>query len=180
MLDFAKLGSDFFTQIQTQPLEHAFLIHKNVQLYQDLNLELSDEALLKITSAESLFEQTPPIASIYAGHQFGQFNPQLGDGRSCLIGQVSVEGADNDHQHYELSLKGAGPTPYSRQADGRAVLRSSIREYLCSIAMQGLNIATTQALSLVGSITPVYREQLETAAIVMRVAPTHIRFGHFE
>ena len=180
MLNFAKLGSEFSTKVQTQPLDQPFLIHKNTQLYADLGLVLTDSELLKITSGEEKFEQIEPIASIYAGHQFGHFNPQLGDGRSCLIAQIESNAPGSKRGYQELSLKGAGPTPYSRQADGRAVLRSSIREYLCSAAMQGLNISTTQALSLVGSSTEVYRENLETAAIVMRVAPTHIRFGHFE
>jgi len=97
--------------------------------------------------------------------------PQLGDGRSCLIGELEGN---------ELSLKGAGTSPFSRGADGRAVLRSSIREYLCSIAMQGLNIPTTKALAIVASSSEVYREHVEPAAIVTRVAESHIRFGHFE
>ncbi|MDG1344906.1 MAG: YdiU family protein, partial [Candidatus Thioglobus sp.] len=105
------------------------------------------------------------------GHQFGYFVPQLGDGRSCLIGELEGN---------ELSLKGAGTSPFSRGADGRAVLRSSIREYLCSIAMQGLNIPTTKALAIVASSSEVYREHVEPAAIVTRVAESHIRFGHFE
>ena len=112
-----------------------------------------------------------PISTVYAGHQFGYFVPQLGDGRSCLIGEIS---------NYEVSLKGAGTSPFSRGADGRAVLRSSIREYLCSIAMEALNIPTTKALALVASDTGVYREHLENASIVTRVAESHIRFGHFE
>jgi uncharacterized protein YdiU (UPF0061 family) len=124
-------------------------------------LNLDDVDLLKVASGERQFQNTQPIASIYAGDQFGHFVSQLGDGRSCLIGQT---------QGYELSLKGTGKTPYSRGADGRAVLRSSIREYLCSIAMKGLNIATTKALTLVGSETEVYREQIEPGAIVMRTA----------
>jgi uncharacterized protein YdiU (UPF0061 family) len=112
-----------------------------------------------------------PISTVYAGHQFGYFVPQLGDGRSCLIGEIS---------NYEVSFKGAGTSPFSRGADGRAVLRSSIREYLCSIAMEALNIPTTKALALVASDTGVYREHLENASIVTRVAESHIRFGHFE
>ncbi len=171
MLDFSNLGEDFFSKIETQTLDNAFLIHKNQALYDKLGLNIDEQALLNIASGQQKFEDTQPIASIYAGHQFGHFVPQLGDGRSCLIGQV------ND---CELSLKGAGQTPYSRGADGRCVLRSSIREYLCSIAMHGLNIATTQALTLVGSESEVYRENIETGAIVMRTAPSHVRFGHFE
>ncbi|MBE8190550.1 MAG: YdiU family protein [Candidatus Thioglobus sp.] len=171
MLDFASLGADFFAEITTQPLENTFLIHKNQALKSQLQLDLDDKSLLKIAAGEQKFAGTQPLASIYAGHQFGHFVPQLGDGRCCLIGQA---------QGQELSLKGAGQTPFSRGADGRAVLRSSIREYLCSAAMNGLGIATTQALSLVGSSTQVYREQIETGAIVLRTAPSHIRFGHFE
>ena len=170
-MDFSSLGEEFFSSIKTQPLNNTFLIHKNQALYDQLGLDFDGKTLLKIASGEQKFEGTQPIASIYAGHQFGHFVPQLGDGRSCLIGQVSG---------YELSLKGAGTTPYSRGADGRAVLRSSIREYLCSIAMKGLNIATTEALTLVSSDTEVYRENIEPGSIVMRVAPSHVRFGHFE
>ena len=170
-MDFSSLGEEFFSPITTQPLNNTFLIHKNQALYDQLGLDFDEKTLLKIASGEQKFEGTQPIASIYAGHQFGHFVPQLGDGRSCLIGQVSG---------YELSLKGAGTTPYSRGADGRAVLRSSIREYLCSIAMKGLNIATTEALTLVSSDTEVDRENIEPGSIVMRVAPSHVRFGHFE
>ncbi|ABL02122.1 protein of unknown function UPF0061 [Candidatus Ruthia magnifica str. Cm (Calyptogena magnifica)] len=171
MLDFATLGSDFFSNIDTQSLKQPFLIHKNQALQDRLKLSIKDNELLNIASGKNKFQCMQPIASIYAGYQFGHFVPQLGDGRSCLIGQV---------QGLELSLKGAGQTPYSRGADGRAVLRSSIREYLCSIAMKGLNIPTTEALTLVGSHSEVYRENIETGAIVMRCAPSHIRFGHFE
>lgn len=171
MLDFLSLGKNFFEKINIQPLSNTFLIHKNQPLYKKLGLDIDAKTLLKIATGEQKFANTQPIASIYAGHQFGHFVPQLGDGRSCLIGQS---------QGYELSLKGAGKTPYSRGADGRAVLRSSIREYLCSIAMKGLNIATTEALTLVGSTSEVYREKIETGAIVIRTAKSHIRFGHFE
>lgn len=170
-LDFTKLGQEFFSVVETQALSNSFLIHKNQDLYNRLSLDMDDSELLKIASGEQVFQNIQPIVSIYAGHQFGHFVPQLGDGRSCLIAQV---------QNYELSLKGAGQTPYSRGADGRTVLRSSIREYLCSVAMKGLNITTTEALTLVGSSTEVYREHIEPSAIVMRAAPSHIRFGHFE
>ncbi|KAA0454055.1 MAG: YdiU family protein, partial [Candidatus Thioglobus sp.] len=170
-LNFASLGDDFFSPIETQTLKNAFLIHKNQALYQKLEIGLDDKTLLKVASGTAKFQNSQPIASIYAGHQFGYFVPQLGDGRSCLIGQA------NGH---ELSLKGAGQTPFSRGADGRCVLRSSIREYLASIAMHGLGIPTTEALTLVGSQSEVYRENIEFGAIVMRTAPSHIRFGNFE
>ncbi len=115
------------------------------------------------------------LASAYSGHQFGVWAGQLGDGRALLLGEV-----DTPAGPMELQLKGSGLTPYSRMGDGRAVLRSSIREYLCSEAMHALGIATTRALAIVGSPLPVRRETVESAAVVTRVAPSFLRFGHFE
>jgi uncharacterized protein YdiU (UPF0061 family) len=124
-----------------------------------------------------------PYASNYGGHQFGQWAGQLGDGRAITLAEVINDAGDR----WELQLKGAGPTPYSRSADGRAVLRSSVREFLCSEAMHHLGIPTTRALSLVATGEPVLRDmfydgnpRLEPGAIVCRVAPSFIRFGHFE
>jgi uncharacterized protein YdiU (UPF0061 family) len=114
-------------------------------------------------------------ASVYSGHQFGAWAGQLGDGRALLLGQ-----SDTLQGSMELQLKGSGRTPFSRRGDGRAVLRSSIREYLCSEALHGLGIPTTRALALVGSPLPVQRETTETAAVLTRVAPSFLRFGHFE
>jgi serine/tyrosine/threonine adenylyltransferase len=114
-------------------------------------------------------------ATVYSGHQFGVWAGQLGDGRALLLGEV-----DGPNGPRELQLKGSGMTPYSRRADGRAVLRSSIREFLCSEAMHALGIATTRALALVASDLPVRRETVETAAIVTRTAPSFLRFGHAE
>ena len=170
-LKFKDLGSDFFAQVHTQKLENSSLIHINESLRQELSIKANEIELLNICSGEKPLANESPISTVYAGHQFGYFVPQLGDGRSCLIGEIDG---------LELSLKGAGTSPFSRGADGRAVLRSSIREYLCSIAMQGLNIPTTRALALVNSTSQVYREHVENAAIVTRVAESHIRFGHFE
>ena len=122
---------------------------------------------------------TSPVATVYSGHQFGVWAGQLGDGRALLLGESSPPpGAALGPQEWQL--KGAGRTPYSRMGDGRAVLRSSIREYLCSEAMHGLGIPTTQALSLIASPATVYREEPETAAVVARIAPSFLRFGHFE
>ena len=170
-LKFSQLGDEFYAQVQPIKLEKSHLVHVNEGLKTSLNINLDDKELLGICAGEKRVESTKPLSTIYAGHQFGHFVPQLGDGRSCLIGEANG---------YELSLKGAGPTPFSRGADGLAVLRSSIREYLCSIAMVGLNIPTTEALAIVGSDSDVYREHVESAAIVTRVAQSHIRFGHFE
>jgi serine/tyrosine/threonine adenylyltransferase len=115
------------------------------------------------------------VATVYSGHQFGQWAGQLGDGRALLLGEALTPLG-----RLEVQLKGAGLTPYSRMGDGRAVLRSSIREYLCSEAMHALGIPTTRALALTGSALPVRRETVETAAVVTRVAPSFLRFGHFE
>lgn len=117
-----------------------------------------------------------PLATLYAGHQFGVYVPQLGDGRAILLG----EAVSDSGMRWDLQLKGAGLTPFSRDGDGRAVLRSTIREYLCCEAMQGLGIPTTRALSIVGSDDRVYREQIETGAMLLRMAPSHVRFGTFE
>ena len=122
-------------------------------------------------SGSCALEQPRCYATVYAGHQFGVFVPRLGDGRALNLGALNG---------WELQLKGAGPTPFARHADGRAVLRSSVREFLCSEAMHGLGIATTRALSLAVSLTPVVRERLEPAAVVCRMAPSFLRFGHFE
>jgi uncharacterized protein YdiU (UPF0061 family) len=115
------------------------------------------------------------LAAVYSGHQFGVWAGQLGDGRAHLLGEIV-----GPQGNWEVQLKGAGMTPYSRMGDGRAVLRSSVREYLASQAMVGLGIPTTRALSLVSADDPVMRETVETAAIVARVAPSFVRFGSFE
>jgi serine/tyrosine/threonine adenylyltransferase len=117
-----------------------------------------------------------PLAMLYSGHQFGVYVPQLGDGRAILLGEAT----NRSGERWDLHLKGAGMTPFSRDGDGRAVLRSTIREYLCSEAMHALGIPTTRALCIVGSDDKVYREQIETGATLLRMAPSHVRFGTFE
>ena len=116
-----------------------------------------------------------PLAAVYSGHQFGVWAGQLGDGRAILLGEIVTPAGP-----VELQLKGAGATPYSRMGDGRAVLRSSIREFLCSEAMAALGIPTSRALAVVGSDQGVARETMETAAVVTRMAPSFVRFGSFE
>src|SRR5690606_15936277 len=136
---------------------------------------LAEPEFLQVVSGQEALPGGKTLAAVYSGHQFGVWAGQLGDGRAHLLGEISgPEGS------WELQLKGSGRTPYSRMGDGRAVLRSSVREYLASEAMAGLGIPTSRALALVVSDDPVYRETVETAAIVTRVAPSFIRFGSFE
>jgi len=137
--------------------------------------EQGNAPALEVFSGNALWPGMRPMATVYSGHQFGQWAGQLGDGRALLLGEL-----DTPQGPMEVQLKGAGMTPYSRRADGRAVLRSSIREFLCSEAMHGLGIPTSRALCLSGSTLPVFRETTETAAVVTRLAPSFIRFGHFE
>ena len=176
---FWKLPADYAAQIEPEPLSSPRMLHFNRPLAGHIGLpaDAADDARwLSLLSGNTRRLERTPLATVYAGHQFGHFVPQLGDGRALLLGQVrNAEG-----ELFELQLKGAGKTPFSRFADGRAVLRSSLREYLCSEAMHGLGVPTTRALSLVGSPDPVQRETVETAAVVCRVAPSFVRFGHFE
>ena len=135
-----------------------------------------DDDTLAVLAGSRPPARLPPLATAYSGHQFGVWAGQLGDGRALLLGERDGQ----DGQRHEIQLKGAGSTPFSRMGDGRAVLRSSIREFLCSEAMAGLGIPTSRALTLVASSTLVRRESLESAAVVCRVAPSFVRFGMFE
>lgn len=175
---FARLGQDFFTRLPTTPLKNPRLVHGNPEVAALLGLcpqSMSTPEFLAVVSGSAPMPGGDTLAAVYSGHQFGVWAGQLGDGRAHLLGEI-VGPAGN----WELQLKGAGMTPYSRMGDGRAVLRSSVREYLASQAMHGLGIPTTRALSLVSADDPVMRETVETAAIVARVAPSFIRFGSFE
>lgn len=176
---YADLPSAFYTAVNIQPLENTQWIIWNGSLAAQFNLpaDASDAPeLLASFSGEQYTESFSPLAMKYAGHQFGSYNPDLGDGRGLLLAEM--EGTKG--VVFDLHLKGAGLTPYSRMGDGRAVLRSTIREYLGSEAMAGLGIATTRALGMMSSHTPVYREKSETGALLIRLSETHIRFGHFE
>jgi uncharacterized protein YdiU (UPF0061 family) len=175
---FYALGDSFYSVVAPAPLKKPFWLHINTDVMASLGLTLAGLKTplnLDIFSGTATLADQIPIATVYSGHQFGGYTACLGDGRAMLIAQINT--ADGV---FDLQLKGAGPTPYSRRADGRAVLRSSIREYLASEAMHQLGIATSRALCLVGSEEPVVREQVEAGATVARVARTHIRFGHFE
>ena len=175
---FASLGADFSTPQPMRPLSDPYWLSRNAALARELGLDAewlaSQEALQAFTGNHAL-PGSQPLASVYSGHQFGQWAGQLGDGRATLLGELQTPQGG-----VEMQLKGAGMTPYSRMGDGRAVLRSSIREYLCSEAMHALGIPSTRALCLTGSDDRVRREEVETAAVVTRCAPSFIRFGHFE
>lgn len=172
---FAALGPAFHTRLKPRALPAPYWVGRSLAVARELGLSdewmASDDALQRLTG-NALFAGGDALASVYSGHQFGQWAGQLGDGRAIMLGETSAG--------QEIQLKGAGLTPYSRGGDGRAVLRSSIREFLCSEAMHGLGIPTTRALAVTGSDAPVRREEVETAAVVTRVAPSFIRFGHFE
>jgi uncharacterized protein YdiU (UPF0061 family) len=149
----------------------------------DLDPAVDPGAFAEVFSGNRLLPGMDPYAVRYGGHQFGQWAGQLGDGRAISLGEV-VNAAG---ERWELQLKGAGPTPYSRRADGRAVLRSSVREFVCSEAMFHLGVPTTRALCLVGTGEPVWRDMFydgnpeqEPGAVVCRVAPSFVRFGNFE
>ncbi|RQH07349.1 protein adenylyltransferase SelO [Paraburkholderia dinghuensis] len=178
---FSALGSTFFTRLPAQPLPAPYLVGFSTETAASLGIDpaiAADPAFAPFFAGSFTRERTPSsmsYASVYSGHQFGVWAGQLGDGRALGLGELEHAGQRN-----ELQLKGAGRTPYSRMGDGRAVLRSSIREFLCSEAMHHLGIPTTRALAVVGSDQPVRREEIETAAVVTRVSPSFVRFGHFE
>ncbi|WP_257275944.1 MULTISPECIES: YdiU family protein [unclassified Endozoicomonas] len=176
---FGQLPDVFYTRLQGTPLDNPKLVAVSQKAADLLDLELSDTCKEQLTQmgGGSIFpEDSDPLAMIYSGHQFGSYNPQLGDGRGLLLGEV----INKKGEIWDLHLKGAGMTPYSRFGDGRAVLRSCIREYLASEALFHLGIPTTRALCVVTSDTPVYRETEERGSTLLRMAKTHIRFGHFE
>ncbi len=154
------------------PLTSPKIVDINTNLADSLGLSYEDDTFIDLLNGKLLLDGSNPFAMAYAGHQFGYKVPQLGDGRAINIG--TIDG-------YHLQLKGAGLTKYSRQGDGRAVLRSSIREYLMSEAMHGLGIPTTRALAIISSNHPIYREyKSERGAIVLRASKSWIRIGSFE
>ncbi len=170
---FSQLGESFFSFTQVQPLLEQRLVEFNHQLGDKLGLDIKDDEIASILSGNTKLPLS--LSMVYAGHQFGGFSPQLGDGRGVLLGEVSTPNGLID-----LHLKGAGLTPFSRRGDGRAVLRSTIREYLAAEAMTALGIASSRSLCLFDSKQDVYREKAESGAMLLRTARTHIRFGHFE
>jgi uncharacterized protein YdiU (UPF0061 family) len=180
---FKDRGDLHFSPVVPSRLDQPTKVSSNSLLATQLGIDpaaLESQTMLDLVSGNFGTANIKPIALVYSGHQFGVWAGQLGDGRAMTLGELPVTGADGKTELWDIQLKGAGPTPYSRFADGRAVLRSSIREYLCSEAMHGLGIASTRTLYLLDSKTRIYREDVESGAIVCRVARSHIRFGSFE
>lgn len=176
---YARLPESWFQRTSPKPLKHAHLISFNPRVAQRLDLDpcqVNPDQLVAYFGGLKPLPGTTPIAMKYTGHQFGHYNPDLGDGRGQLLGEV----VNQRGERLDLHLKGAGQTAFSRFADGRAVLRSSIREYLVSEAMYGLGIPSTEALCLIGSEEYTSRLGMEPCAMLVRVTPCHIRFGHFE
>jgi uncharacterized protein YdiU (UPF0061 family) len=178
-ISYSRLPAHFFTRVDPTRVAAPRLIKFNHELAADLGLDLGDldaAALAGIFSGNRSGFAAEPIAMVYAGHQFGQFVPQLGDGRAILIGEVR----DRSGTRRDIQLKGSGRTPYSRSGDGRAVLGPVLREYLVSEAMHALGIPATRALAAVATGEVVYREQPLPGAILTRVAAGHVRVGTFQ
>lgn len=179
---FASLPPAHYTALMPTPLPAPYLVAASASSAALIGLDFAEtrtEAFADVFTGNRLLENSKPLSSVYSGHQFGVWAGQLGDGRAILLGDVPAFDAAPTNR-LELQLKGSGLTPYSRMGDGRAVLRSSIREFLCSEAMAALGIPTTRSLCVTGSDQPVMREQMETAAVATRMAPSFVRFGSFE
>ncbi|PST26434.1 YdiU family protein [Mesorhizobium plurifarium] len=175
---YARLPQNFYARVEPGPVAEPWLIKFNRPLAEELGLDI--EALERdgaaIFSGNKVPPGAEPLAMAYAGHQFGTFVPQLGDGRAILLGEVT----DASGRRRDIQLKGAGQTPYSRRGDGRAALGPVLREYIVSEAMHALGVPTTRALAAAVTGQPVYREQILPGAVFTRVAASHIRVGTFQ
>lgn len=176
---YARLPDRFFVRIPPRPVAEPKLVRLNRDLAQHLNLApdwLASADGVAMLAGNRVPESAEPIATAYAGHQFGSFVPQLGDGRAVLLGEV----VDRDGNRRDIQLKGSGPTPFSRGGDGRAALGPVLREYIVSEAMAALGIPTTRSLAAVTTGEPVFRETALPGAVLTRVASSHIRVGTFQ
>lgn len=176
---FANLGPDFGQKQSPTPVKAPKLIRINEDLASHLQLnpdQLRSEECIEVFAGNRLALSSQPFAQAYAGHQFGGWNPQLGDGRALLLGELQA----CDHQFYDIQLKGAGPTAYSRMGDGRSPLGPVLREYLLSEAMNALGIPTTRSLAAVSTGERVVRDTLLPGAVLTRVASSHVRVGTFQ
>jgi len=171
---YLSLDSEFYDITDATPLDDPYLIHFNPKAAELIDLDSSSEddtRFLELLNGSFIPKNTRPFSMCYAGHQFGNYAARLGDGRAINLGSING---------WNLQTKGSGETRYSRSADGRAAMPSSIREYLMSEAMHHLGIPTTRALGIIGSKTKIVRNNIENAAIVMRMSPSWVRFGTFE
>jgi uncharacterized protein YdiU (UPF0061 family) len=176
---YAALPEVFCERVKPTPFPNPYVVSVNRGAAHLLNLDPGEFTRLDFAEyfcGAKLLPGSDPIAMLYSGHQFGHYVPQLGDGRAIMLGEVRNEKGER----WELQLKGAGLTRFSRDGDGRAVLRSTIREYLCGEAMHGLGIPTTRSLCIVAGEEIVWREMPEPGAMLLRMAPSHVRFGSFE
>ena len=174
---YSTLSPKLYHHQLPSPLKGAKAGHFNAALAEQLQWSNEDKAQwVEICSGQKTFEEFEPLAMVYAGHQFGQWAGQLGDGRGLLIAQI----LNKQGQTIDLHLKGAGSTPYSRMGDGRAVLRSVVREYLAGHALNSLGVASSNAVGFTSSEQGVQREKLELGAMMLRTSDCHIRLGHFE
>ena len=176
---YARLPDRFFARLRPTPVAAPRLVRLNKKLAWHLELDpgkLAAPEGVEILAGNRVPERGEPLAMAYAGHQFGTFVPQLGDGRAILLGEV----IDRDGVRQDIQLKGSGPTPFSRLGDGRAALGPVLREYIVSEAMAALGIPTTRALAAVTTGEPVWRETPLPGAVLTRVASSHIRVGTFQ
>ena len=172
---YIGLPEDFYEVINPLPVKSPQLIAYNDELAQYLDLKINQKEALEYFSGNSILPNTTPIALNYAGHQFGNFVHELGDGRATLLGEIEV-----NKERFDVQLKGSGPTKFSRQGDGRSALGPVIREFIISEAMHHLNIPTTRALAAVRTGEHVFREEIEPGGTLTRIAKSHIRVGTFE
>src|SRR5215216_5480033 len=176
---YALLPSRFYARVAPTPVQAPQLIRLNSELALQLGLDpewLASPEGVEVLAGTRVPDSAAPIAMAYAGHQFGHFVPQLGDGRAILLGErVGRDGVRRD-----IQLKGSGRTPFSRNGDGRAALGPMLREYLISEAMHALGIPTTRSLAVVTTGEQVVREELLPGAVLTRVAASHIRVGTFQ
>ncbi len=176
---YLRLPENFYTRVEPAPVAAPRVIKVNEPLARLLNLDpaaLASEEGVQILAGNVVAGGSEPVALAYAGHQFGYFVPQLGDGRAKLLGEL----VGRDGQRYDVQLKGSGPTPFSRRGDGRATLGSVLREYIVSEAMAALGVPTTRALAAVTTGQPILRERIFPGAILTRVASSHLRVGTFQ
>src|SRR5215210_2341670 len=176
---YARLPAAFYQRVDPTPVPDPYLVAFSPDAARLIDLDPAAARgpdFVQYFAGNKKLPGSDPVAMKYAGHQFGTYVPQLGDGRAILLGEVRNAAGER----WDLHLKGAGKTAFSRFGDGRAVLRSSVREYLACEALHALGVPTTRALCVVGTDLEVYRECVETGALIVRMAPSHVRFGSFE